>query len=52
MIQLHGGKFDLRSKLREGTEALAFFPRDRVLKARQKMDEDKKDEGAQVRLFG
>ncbi len=36
---LHGGKFDLRSKLREGTEALAFFPRDRVLKARAKMEE-------------
>ena len=39
LMQLHGGKFDLRSKLREGTEALAFFPRDRVLKARQKMEE-------------
>lgn len=39
LLQLHGGKFDLRSKLREGTEALAFFPRDRVLKARQKLEE-------------
>ncbi len=39
LIQLHGGKFDLRSKLREGTEAIAVFPRDRVLKARKKMEE-------------
>lgn len=40
LMQLHGGKFDLRSKLREGTEALAFFPRERVLKARNKMEKD------------
>ncbi|MGB8819401.1 MAG: HAMP domain-containing sensor histidine kinase [Rhizobiaceae bacterium] len=39
LVTLHGGKFDLRSKLREGTEALAFFPRERVLKARAKMEE-------------
>ena len=39
LVQLHGGKFELRSKLREGTEAFAFFPRERVLKARQKMEE-------------
>lgn len=52
LIQLHGGKFDLRSKLREGTEALAFFPRDRVLKARQKMDEAKTPDQASGRLFG
>ena len=27
----HGGEFILRSKLREGTEATAILPRDRVL---------------------
>jgi two-component system cell cycle sensor histidine kinase PleC len=31
LIDLHGGKFDLRSKLREGTEAFAIFPASRVL---------------------
>jgi len=31
LIDLHGGKFDLRSRLREGTEAFAIFPASRVL---------------------
>lgn len=31
LIDLHGGRFDLRSKLREGTEAYAIFPASRVL---------------------
>ena len=31
LIALHGGEFDLRSKLREGTEAIAIFPPSRVL---------------------
>ncbi|RST86685.1 HAMP domain-containing histidine kinase [Aquibium carbonis] len=31
LLELHGGKFDLRSKLREGTEVFAIFPASRVL---------------------
>jgi two-component system, cell cycle sensor histidine kinase PleC len=52
LMQLHGGKFDLRSKLREGTEALAFFPRERVLKARKKMEEEGTQPVDPVKKFG
>jgi len=31
MMQMHGGTFELRSKLLEGTEAIACFPRSRVM---------------------
>ena len=31
LVQLHGGTFDLKSKLREGTEVVVTFPRARVL---------------------
>ncbi len=31
LIDLHGGQFDLRSKLREGTEVVAIFPAGRVM---------------------
>ncbi|MEM1044886.1 MAG: HAMP domain-containing sensor histidine kinase [Pseudomonadota bacterium] len=31
IVDMHGGTFDLRSKLREGTEAIATFPATRVL---------------------
>jgi two-component system cell cycle sensor histidine kinase PleC len=31
LIRLHGGAFDLKSKLREGTEVTASFPRNRVM---------------------
>ncbi len=31
LIDLHGGQFDLRSKLREGTEVIAIFPPGRVM---------------------
>ncbi len=33
LIALHGGEFELRSKLREGTEALVIFPASRVVEA-------------------
>jgi len=33
LIALHGGEFDLQSKLREGTEAIAIFPPSRVMEA-------------------
>jgi two-component system, cell cycle sensor histidine kinase PleC len=39
MMKLHGGVFELRSKLREGTDALAIFPRSRVATAMKKMAE-------------
>ncbi|MCB1430444.1 MAG: ATP-binding protein, partial [Nitratireductor sp.] len=31
LMHMHDGKFELRSKLREGTEVIATFPRTRVL---------------------
>ncbi len=33
LIALHGGEFQLHSKLREGTEAIAIFPPSRVMEA-------------------
>lgn len=32
LVELHGGRFDFRSRLREGTEVIVTFPRDRVMK--------------------
>ena len=31
LLAMHGGEFELRSKLREGTEAIAIFPATRVM---------------------
>ncbi len=31
LVAMHGGEFDLQSKLREGTEAIAIFPPTRVM---------------------
>lgn len=33
LIELHGGRFELRSELRKGTEAIVYLPRQRVLQA-------------------
>jgi two-component system cell cycle sensor histidine kinase PleC len=33
LVALHGGQLDLRSKLRQGTEAIAIFPPARVMEA-------------------
>ena len=33
LLAMHGGEFDLRSQLREGTEAIAIFPASRVMEA-------------------
>ena len=33
LVELHGGAFHLKSKLREGTEAIAMFPPNRVMAA-------------------
>ena len=40
LVELHGGRFDLQSKLREGTEATVIFPRERVMKALPPLDDD------------
>ncbi|MEQ9181868.1 MAG: sensor histidine kinase, partial [Nitratireductor sp.] len=31
LLDIHGGRFELRSKLRLGTEAIAIFPAARVM---------------------
>jgi two-component system cell cycle sensor histidine kinase PleC len=33
LVAIHDGEFELHSKLREGTEAIAIFPRSRVIEA-------------------
>lgn len=33
LIELHGGRFELRSELRKGTEAIVYLPHQRVLQA-------------------
>jgi two-component system cell cycle sensor histidine kinase PleC len=38
LINLHGGHFDLKTKLREGTEVIAMFPRNRVLYVMPQID--------------
>jgi two-component system cell cycle sensor histidine kinase PleC len=35
---LHGGIFNLRSKLREGTEVIVVFPPERVMNALPQLD--------------
>ncbi|MGL5115355.1 MAG: sensor histidine kinase [Beijerinckiaceae bacterium] len=37
LVDLHGGTFHLRSKLREGTEAIVMFPPERVMETLQAM---------------
>jgi two-component system cell cycle sensor histidine kinase PleC len=38
LVQTHDGKFELRSKLREGTQAIATFPQSRVMEALPPID--------------
>ena len=33
LVELHGGTFTLKSKLREGTEVIVIFPPERVMNA-------------------
>ncbi|MGH9197548.1 MAG: ATP-binding protein, partial [Acidimicrobiia bacterium] len=33
LVELHGGSFTLKSKLREGTEVIVIFPLERVIDA-------------------
>ncbi|MEM7291194.1 MAG: HAMP domain-containing sensor histidine kinase, partial [Pseudomonadota bacterium] len=36
LLHMHQGRFDLKSKLREGTEAIAYLPKDRVTAKHQR----------------
>ena len=38
LVELHGGEFQLRSKVREGTEAVVIFPPERVMDALPQLD--------------
>ena len=40
LMQTHDGSFELRSRLREGTEAVAVFPQSRVMEALPPMDKE------------
>jgi two-component system cell cycle sensor histidine kinase PleC len=39
LVELHGGTFNLKSKLRQGTEVIATFPRKRVMQALPRLSE-------------
>ncbi len=39
LIELHGGSFNLKSKLRQGTEVITTFPRKRVMQALPRLAE-------------
>ncbi len=38
LVELHGGTFTLRSKLREGTEVLVILPPERVMNSLPQME--------------
>jgi two-component system, cell cycle sensor histidine kinase PleC len=40
LVELHGGTFTLKSKLREGTEVIVIFPPERVMNASPAMGEE------------
>lgn len=40
LVDMHGGKFELKSKLREGTEVIATFPKQRVLEIMQPIKDE------------
>ncbi len=42
LMRMHDGTFELRSKLREGTEAIATFPLSRVMEALPPIEEEKR----------
>ena len=44
LMKMHNGTFDLRSKLREGTEVIVTFPKTRVLEVMPAIDERAKRE--------
>ncbi len=40
LVELHGGEFSLKSKVREGTEVIISFPPERVMNALPQLDPD------------
>ena len=38
LVELHGGEFTLKSKVREGTEVIVTFPPERVMNALASLD--------------
>jgi two-component system cell cycle sensor histidine kinase PleC len=38
LVELHGGTFTLKSKVREGTEVIVVFPPERVMDALPRLD--------------
>jgi two-component system cell cycle sensor histidine kinase PleC len=46
LIKMHGGTFDLKSKLREGTEIIVTFPKSRVLEIMPKIDDRPRARGS------
>ncbi|MDE2364636.1 MAG: ATP-binding protein, partial [Hyphomicrobiales bacterium] len=46
LVELHGGTFTLKSKVREGTEVVVVFPPERVMNALPRLDAET---GAPVR---
>ena len=43
LVELHGGTFTLRSKVREGTEVIVVFPPERVMNALPRFGETESD---------
>jgi two-component system cell cycle sensor histidine kinase PleC len=52
LVELHGGAFTLRSKLREGTEVIVVFPPERVMSALPQLDPDAPSSPAPTRQRG
>ncbi|MCG6856797.1 MAG: HAMP domain-containing histidine kinase [Salaquimonas sp.] len=48
LVHMHDGKFDLHSKLREGTEVIASFPRTRVLEVMPPVQDTRGPGGTKV----
>ncbi|AXS40108.1 HAMP domain-containing sensor histidine kinase [Breoghania sp. L-A4] len=49
LMQMHGGKFELKSKLREGTEVIVTFPRSRVMEAMPQIEPTHRPQAAGMR---
>ncbi len=44
LVELHGGSFTLKSKVREGTEVIVVFPPERVMDALPRLDPEEPPE--------
>jgi two-component system cell cycle sensor histidine kinase PleC len=49
LVELHGGTFILKSKVREGTEVIVVFPPERIMNALPRLDPSKPAPSAQPR---